>query len=470
MTPLIPAVQPKTCDLGAKAGDSTREVSMRNRKGTVTGLSRREFLIMTSMAATGLALGCATNPVTGKSQFMIMDEQQEIAIDRQHSPHQFSSDYGTVQDRTLQDYIQITGKQLAANTHRTQMPYNFHCVNANYVNAYAFPGGSIACTRGILLELDSEAELAALLGHELGHVNARHTAASMSKARVAGIAVGGLAIITSVAVGSDAGSFAGKLGQLGSGALLASYSRENERQADGLGMEYMTRSGYGPQGMVGLMEMLNSMNQHKAGATDLLFSTHPMSSERYQSAVNQAANDFRQYNNQPLHRERYMDKTAGLRKMKGAVKKMQSGEEAMGKEKYGDAESLLKQALAEVPNDYAGLLLMAKCQLLQKKDSEAERYAERAKQVYPGEAQSYHISGIARIRNKKYQAAYEDFSIYERRLPGNPNTSFFKGLSLEGMEKIEDAAQAYHAYLKQVQQGQQAKYAYQRLVEWGYIK
>ena len=263
---------------------------MRVSRRAINGLSRREFLIMTSMAATGLAMGCATNPVTGKSQFMIMDEKQEIAIDRQQSPLQFSSDYGTVQDRALASYIQTTGIGLAAHTHRSQMPYNFHCVNANYVNAYAFPGGSIACTRGILLDLDNEAELAALLGHELGHVNARHTAEIMSKAQLANMAVGGLAIITSVAVGTGAGDLAGQLGQLGSGALLASYSRDNERQADGLGMEYMTRSGYGPQGMVGLMEMLNSMNQHKTGATDLLFATHPMSSERYQTSVNQATN------------------------------------------------------------------------------------------------------------------------------------------------------------------------------------
>jgi len=208
---------------------------MRVSKRAVNGLSRRQFLIMTSMAATNLALGCATNPVTGKSQFMLMDEQEEIAIDKQYSPQQFSADYGTVQDPALQGYIQATGKAMAAKTHRPQMPYDFHCVNANYVNAYAFPGGSIACTRGILLDLENEAELAALLGHELGHVNARHTAASMSKAKVANVAVGGLAILTSVAVGSSAGNLAGQLGQLGSGALLASYSRDNERQADHLG-------------------------------------------------------------------------------------------------------------------------------------------------------------------------------------------------------------------------------------------
>lgn len=443
---------------------------MRVSRRAINGLSRREFLIMTSMAATGLATGCATNPVTGKSQFMIMDEKQEIAIDRQQSPHQFSSDYGAVQDRALQGYVQTTGKRLAANTHRSHMPYNFHCVNANYVNAYAFPGGSIACTRGILLELKNEAELAALLGHELGHVNARHTAASMSKAQVTNMAVGGLAILTSVAVGSEAGSLAGQLGQLGSGALLASYSRDNERQADSLGMVYMTRSGYGPQGMVGLMEMLNSMNQHPAGVTDLLFATHPMSSERYRTSVDQANNDYRQYSGQPLNRERYMDNTAGLRKIKGAIKKMQEGEEAMGQKQFSQAEGLFKQALNQVPDDYTGLLLMAKCQLAQKKNSEADRYAERAKQVYPDEAQAYHISGITKIRNKKYDGAYQDFSIYERRLPGNPNTMFFKGLSLEGMEKIEPAARAYNNYLQQVRQGKQAQYAYRRLKEWGYIK
>ena len=328
---------------------------MRFSGRVINGLSRREFLIMTSLAATSLAAGCATNPVTGKSQFMIMDEKQEIAVDRQQSPHQFSADYGNTQDRALQSYVQTTGKRLTGNTHRGQMPYNFHCVNANYVNAYAFPGGSIACTRGILLELDNEAELAALLGHELGHVNARHTAEIMSKAQLANMAVGGLTILTSVAVGSGAGSLAGQLGELGSGALLATYSRDNERQADDLGMVYMTRSGYGPQGMVGLMEMLNSMNRHPAGMTDLLFATHPMSSERYQTSVNHATNEYRQYSGQPLYRERYMDNTAGLRKIKGAIKKMQEGEEAMGKEQYSQAEGLFKQALDEAPNDYAGL-------------------------------------------------------------------------------------------------------------------
>jgi len=279
-----------------------------------------------------------------------------------------------------------------------------------------------------------------------------------------------LAILTSVAVGSGAGNLAGQLGQIGSGALLASYSRDNEREADGLGMEYLARCGYGPQGMVGLMDMLQGMNKHKSSATALLFSTHPMSAERYRTAVNQATNDYRSYSGQPLYRDRYMDNTADLRKIKGAIETMQEGEAAMGKEKFDQARGLFRKALDQAPDDYVGLLLMAKCNLIQDRDKEAERFADRAKQVYPDEAQAYHISGIAKLRNKKYGAAYEDFSIYERRLPGNPNTVFYRGLSQEGMERIEPAARDYHAYLKQVREGKQAQYAYKRLKEWGYIK
>ncbi len=441
-----------------------------SKKRAINGLSRRQFLFMTATTAASLAMGCATNPVTGKSQFMLMSEDQEIAIDKQQSPHQISADYGDLQDRDLERYIQTTGQQLVPHTHRVHMPYRFHCVNAIYVNAYAFPGGTIACTRGILLDLESEAELAALLGHELAHVNARHTAASMSKAQAANMAVGGLAILTSATMGSGLGSLAGQLGMLGSGALLATYSRDNERQADSLGMQYMTQGGYGPQGMVGLMDMLNNMDQHQPGITDLLFATHPMSSERHQKSVNQADTDFRQYKGQPLYRERYMDHTAGLRKIKPAVEKMQAGQKALATEQFDQAQAMFKQALKLVPDDYTGLLLMAKCQLIQKKAAEAGRYAAQAKQVYPGEAQAYHVSGVANLRTQQYEAAYEDFSQYETLLPGNPNTVFFRGLALEGMQKREPAAQAYLAFLKQVQQGEQAQYAYQRLREWGYVK
>jgi predicted Zn-dependent protease len=434
-------------------------------------MTRRHFLWIMAMTSGGAVAGCATNPVTGKSQLMLLSEDQEIAVDKENSPHQFSADYGTLQDKALGDYIDRTGKNMAARTHRPNMPYSFRGVNATYVNAYAFPGGSIACTRGILLALDDEAELAALLGHELGHVNARHTAQRMSKGILAqaAVAVAGAA----VAVGSDSAALGGLTagaGSIAAGALLAKYSRDDERQADALGMEYMVRSNYNTKGMVGLMDVLRSLSKRKPNAIELMFSTHPMSEERYQTAVETSGTKYESAKKFPLHRERYMDHTAKLRAIKGAIGEMQNGEKAMAKKDFPTAEGHFRKALKEAPEDYAGLCMMSKCLMAQKKYEEARRYADKAKKVYPEEAQAHNLGGITKLVKGDFSPAYEDFGSYEKLLPGNPNTIFLKAYSLEGMGRKNDAANEYYRYLNTVNQGEQAQYAYGRLVKWGYIK
>ena len=333
---------------------------------TTRKIRRREFLRLSSMAAAGLIAGCATNPVTGKSQLMLVSEDKEIQIDKQHSPYQFSADYGTVQDKRLNDYIDRTGKNITAHTHRAHMPYNFHVVNATYVNAYAFPGGTIACTRGILLSLDNEAELSALLGHELGHVNARHTAEQMSKGMLTQAVVGGLSVAASTA-GAGYGQMASQLGQFGAGALLASYSRDNEREADALGMEYMVRAGYSSQGMVGLMDVLRSMGKHKPSAIELMFSTHPMSDERYRTAVETVDTKYKSAKIKPMYRERYMDNTAKLRSQKGAIDEMQKGQKELAAKNFSAADTHLRKAIKLAPNDYTALVMISKSQLVQKK-------------------------------------------------------------------------------------------------------
>jgi predicted Zn-dependent protease len=434
-----------------------------------SNFTRREFVRLLSLLGVGYLAGCAANPVTGRSQLMLVSEEQEIQMDQQNSPYQFSADYGSLQDKPLNDYIERTGKAMAARTHRPHMPYTFRGVNATYVNAYAFPGGSIAATRGILLSLNNEAELAALLGHELGHVNARHTAEIMSKKILTSSVIGGVAVYAGTR-NAAYGGLAASLGMLGSGVLLASYSRDNERQADALGMEYMTKSNYGPEGMVGLMEMLSNLSKHKASTTELLFATHPMSDERLKTAVASARSDYAPARNQPLYRERYMDQTAGLRKIKPAIEQLQKGEALMAREKYQEAETHFKSALKQAPDDYAGLVMMAKCQLVLKKNEKAQQYTEKAKLVFPEEAQVYNLDGYVKIQKKQYEAALEDFNAYEKRLPGNPTTAFFKGFSYEGLDRRKEAAEHYQRFIEVVNEGKQAEYAYRRLVEWGYVK
>jgi predicted Zn-dependent protease len=433
------------------------------------GLSRREFMRLVSLSAAAVAAGCATNPVTGQSQLMLVSEQEEIQIDRQYSPMQFSDDYGPVQDGTLNAYVDGVGQAIAARTHRPGMPYSFRVVNATYINAYAFPGGSIACTRGVLLKLDNEAELAALLGHEIGHVNARHTAEQMSKGQLSNILVGGLSIIADVAA-PGMGQVASALGGFGSGAFLAKYSRDNERQADALGTAYMVKTGYSPEGMVGLMEMLNTLNKSKPSSIELMFATHPMSDERYQTAVGAARSTYAYAKDQPLGRERYMDATARLRPIKGAIEAMQQGDKALGEKNFSAAEERYDFALKQAPEDYAGLISMAKCQLVQKKTDEGLRYARKAASVYPQEAQGHHLSGFGELNLKQYEAAYRDFSTSQRLLPGNPHTVFFMGFAQEGMNHRPEAAREYNRYLQQVRQGDYAQYAYRRLKEWGYAR
>jgi predicted Zn-dependent protease len=434
-------------------------------------MTRRHFLWLMALSSGAVITGCAANPVTGERQLMIISEAQEIAIDKENSPHQFSADYGALQDKALNDYIDKTGKNMAARTHRPDMPYSFRGVSATYVNAYAFPGGSIACTRGILLALDNEAELGALLGHELGHVNARHTAERMSKGVLLQAAAAGLGVAVGAGTGDETlAGLAMGLGSIGAGALLAKYSRDDERQADALGMEYMVRTDYNAKGMVGLMDLLKSISKQKPSAIELMFATHPMSEERYQTAVKTATIKYHSSNDFSVYRERYMDHTAKLRAVKGAIEEMQNGEKAMAKKDFPAAEGHFRKALKEVPDDYAGLCMIAKCLAAQEKHEQARRYAEEAKNVYPEEAQAHYLSGIMKLAGKDFDGAYDDFGSYEKLLSGDQNAVFLKGYSLEGMGRKKEAANEYYRYLNAVKQGEQAQYAYGLLVEWGYIK
>ena len=440
-----------------------------SKTSKLRNLTRRDFLWLSSMAAAGYVFGCATDPVTGKKQFMLVSEDTEIQIDRQYSPLQFSTDYGEVQDSRLNRYVSQVGNKMAASSHRPHMPYSFRVVNATYVNAYAFPGGSIAATRGIMLSLDNEAELAALLGHELGHVNARHAAEQMSKGQLSQALVGGISVLAGTQ-SAALGDLAGQLGQISAGALLASYSRDNEREADALGIQYMVSAGYGSEGFIGLMEILNSMSKHKSTTVDLLFATHPMSQERYDTAVQTANTKYQSALKGPLYRERYMDHTARLRAQKGAIQEIQNGEKQLAERKYDAASNHFRKALKKAPDDYVALCMTSISNLAQKKYAVGRQYAVMAQKAYPKEAQAYHLSGYSKIQLKDFEGAYEEFHSFELLLPGNPNTIFFKGYCQEGMNHVEQAAKEYKRYLQVVQQGKYAQHAYRRLVDWGYIK
>lgn len=436
------------------------------------GMDRRRFLWLMSATGVGLSTGvmhgCATDPVTGGKVLVGMSEAQEVSVDRQQSPHQFSADYGPLQDAGVNDYLSGVGTQLAGVSHRPDMPYSYRAVNANHVNAYAFPGGSIGVTRGMLVEMENEAELAGLLGHETGHVAARHAAEQAGKTMVAQAAVMGGAVYAG-SRNAGLGNLVSGLGSLGAGALLAHYSRNNEREADQLGMEYMSRAGHNPDGMAGLMDVLRSKNQSSPSAMDLMFSTHPPSEERYQTARRRAAEQYAEYRQAPVYRERFMDETAPIHRLKPTIVEEQNGEREMGRKSYDSAERHFRSAVAMTPDDYTGNVLLGKSLLAQEKPREANRFFERATSIYPQEAQAHHLSGLTSLHAGNFESAYERFDRYERLLPGNPNTMFLKGYTLENMNQTRAAAEEYYRYLQQVNRGQAAEHAYKRLQAWDYL-
>jgi predicted Zn-dependent protease len=439
------------------------------------GMTRRDFLrgctvTAVTLAGTSLFQGCAIDPVTGQKQLMLMSRDQEISIDRQQSPFQFSSDYGVTQDEELNQYVSTVGRSMLPRVHRPDMPYNFQVVNATYINAYAFPGGSIAMTRGILLDLDNEAELASLIGHELGHVNARHTAEQQSKGQISSILMAGLSVAAETQ-GAGLGDWAQKLGGLGQGLFLSKYSRDNEREADALGHQYMAKSGYNSRGFTGLMEMLNEMNTTKPSTTQMLFATHPMSRERLDSARDRDNGIYRDTHTLSLYRDRYMDHTAHLRSMKAMIVKLQEADKFLAKEQYDKAEKSLMSALKLKDDDYTAQVMTAKCMLIREKNKNAAYHAGLAKQLYPQENQGHYISGLSNLAFKKPMQAHADFTACNRLLPGNPQITFYKGYALDMADRKQAAAQEYAAYLKAVDyaSNKYSQYAYKRLKAWNYV-
>jgi predicted Zn-dependent protease len=450
----------------AAAADALGARLARNRP------SRRDTLWVFAAASAPMAVlqGCATSPVTGQRILVGMSPEQERAVDRQQAPHQFSADMGSVQDDGLQRYVDDVAKGLQAQVQRQDMAYDYRVLNANYVNAYTFPGGAMGVTRGIMTELKDESELAALLGHELGHVNARHAAQRQGQQMVAQVAVVGLAVAVGLNSDSPLAPLAGIGAQIGASALLSKYSRDHEREADALGQDYLVRAGYPGQGMTRLHEMLLSGNERQPSMLETMFSSHPMSLERRDIARQRAETIYASSAGLSPRRERFMDSTAALRRIKPTIDACKNGETALSRKQLPQAQGQFETALRLTPDDYPANLRMAQTLHAQGRTAEARRYVDNARRAYPQEAQAIKLSATLKLSLKDPAGAFNDLQLFDRALPGDPGILFFKGVALEGMGNQRGAAEHYAGFLRGNNQGQAAQYSQARLKAWGYLK
>ncbi len=217
---------------------------------------------------------CATNPATGERMLSLVSESQEIEMGQAYS-QQVEATMAVYDDAELGAYVNRVGQELAAVSERSQLPWSFKVIDDPTVNAFAVPGGFLYVTRGILTHFNSEAQLAAVLGHEIGHVTARHSVEQISRAQLGGLLLGVGSILS-----EDVRRFGG-LAQTGLGILFLSYGRDDEHQADMLGVRYALRKDYDPREGVGVHRMLNRQTELRGGSgIPNWLSTHPSSADR----------------------------------------------------------------------------------------------------------------------------------------------------------------------------------------------
>ncbi len=276
--------------------------------GFIMTIKKQQRTLLTRWAGISLLLiaACTMNPATGERQLTLMSEAQEIQIGSQTHPEVLAS-YGAYDDPELQSYIQELGEEIAANSERPELDWTFTVLDDPVVNAMALPGGYIYVNRGILAHFNSEAELASVLGHEIGHVTARHSVEQISRAQIAQLGLGVAAIAS-----EDFRRYAGLASQ-GVGILFLKFGRDDENQSDELGLRYMTRAGYDPHEMPKVFDTLDRVGQAQGlRATPEWMSTHPNPGNRVQSIEDRIGRLSSEQQRGTVGRESYMARIEDL--------------------------------------------------------------------------------------------------------------------------------------------------------------
>ncbi|MEO8330806.1 MAG: M48 family metalloprotease [Gallionella sp.] len=336
-----------------------------------------------------LLSGCGTNPVTHKRELQLVSESEEISIgQKNYAParQQQGGDY--IIDPELTAYVQSVGNKLAAVSDR-QLPYEFVVLNNSVPNAWAMPGGKIAFNRGLLYELNSEAELAAVLGTEIVHAAARHGAQSMES----GMLLQGAVMATGIAAHDN--QYAGLIvggAQLSTQLISTKFGRDDESEADLYGMRYMKKAGYDPRAAVTLQETFVRLSKdRKSGFIDGLFASHPPSDERV--AANKATlaelGEGGIFGN-----EIYAQKVGNLKATQVAYRAYDDGVKALAKGEVNNAAALAKKAIDAEPREARFQELLGDIAMSQKKGDEALGYYKKAIAMQPDYFRPYVQSGV----------------------------------------------------------------------------
>ena len=371
--------------------------------------------------------GCAVNPVTGKNELALVPEATEINIGNQQylpSRQMQGGDYNVSPQLVV--YVKRVGQRLAAVSDR-KLPYEFNVINDSTPNAWALPGGKIVINRGLLVELESEAELAAVLGHEIVHAAARHGAKGMER----GMMLQGAVMVAGIASqNSEFSQLA--VGGAGVAAQLIThrYSRDAESEADFYGMKYMSKAGYDPHAAIKLQQTFVRLSAGgDANWLSGLFASHPPSQERV-DANRQTVTKLP--SGGEIGRERYQKAIAPLLKDRAAYKAFDDGRKALSEGDTSRALSLANKALQAQPREALFHSLRGDVRLKQQRYRDAIINYDRAVQ-YNGRYFHYYLQrGLARLELDEKTQGEADLEKSIKFLPTAPAMNALGRLSLDG--------------------------------------
>jgi len=356
-----------------------------------------------------LAVGvysCAVNPVTGRSELALVSfsEEEEAALGAKAYAPAVQQQGGFYRDRELEAYVQEVGMRLARVSHRPNLNYRYRVLNSSVPNAFALPGGYIVINRGLLVGLSSEAEMAAVLGHETGHVTAKHSLAGYQRAMTANVLVTGVVLATGGRAGVQ------ELSGITASLLENGFSRDQEREADWLGIDYMVKAGYNPEGAVQLQEYF--YRQLEGGKNPMwaegLFRTHPFSKERLDNARARIAErypDTVKNPNYTFNETVFRQKTAPLREAQKAYDVSDQGDKLLKAKRYDEALAKYREAARMEPGQAPFHSSAGSVYLIRKNDAAAEGELRKAIELDGDLFEPRYLMGALRYGKREYRAA-----------------------------------------------------------------
>jgi beta-barrel assembly-enhancing protease len=370
--------------------------------------------VLISLVVASLA-GCVVNPVTGEKQMIIDSPEKDIATGTQnYAPSQQSQGGQYTVDQALTSYVNKVGRRLAAVSDVPNLPYEFVVLNNDVPNAWAMPGGKLAINRGLLVHLEDESQLAAVLGHEIVHAAARHGASQNTQNILVGA---GVALATVAAATQKPEYAAGAVVALGVGANAwkSKYSRGHESEADEFGIKYMAKAGYDLQGAVELQELFVRMfDKRDSSWIDGLFASHPASRDR---VVANRATVARYPGGGTRNKEAFDSALAQLRKDKGAYKNYQESLKAASDKQYDKALGLVNSAIQQQPKENLFWQMKGKLLLQQDKFKEAIPAFDNAISNNPNYFEAFLYRGMAHQELGERGDAENDLVRSRRLLP-----------------------------------------------------